>query len=81
MKKYKTSVYAIRKNEEKFIDRWIDAVYEADEVAVLDTGLTDNSVRKLRDSGAIVYEERITPWRLDIAKNESLQKGEKNNEA
>jgi len=36
--KYKVYVYAICKNEEKFIDRWMDSVSEADKVYVLDTG-------------------------------------------
>ena len=57
MKKYKISVYAISKNEEKFVDRWMDAVSEADEVVVLDTGSTDHTVEKLRSRGAKVYEE------------------------
>ena len=34
MKKYKICVYAISKNEEKFVDRWMDSVSEADEVFV-----------------------------------------------
>lgn len=74
MRKYKISVYAICKNEEKFVDRWMDAVSEADEVVVLDTGSTDNSVEKLRSRGAKVYEERISPWRFDVARNRAMEK-------
>ena len=48
MKKYKICVYAISKNEEKFVDRWMDSVSEADEVFVLDTGSTDETVEKLK---------------------------------
>lgn len=74
VKKFKISVYAICKNEEKFIDRWMDAVSEADEVVVLDTGSTDNSIQKLRERGAVVYQEIIDPWRFDEARNRALAK-------
>ena len=46
----KICVYAICKNEEKFVDRWIKNVKEADEVYVLDTGSTDNTVQKLKNN-------------------------------
>ena len=32
MNKYKIVVYAISKNEEKFVDRWVDSMQEADEI-------------------------------------------------
>ena len=38
MGQYKICVYAISKNEEKFVDRWMDSVSEADLVIVVDTG-------------------------------------------
>ncbi|HHY52389.1 MAG TPA: glycosyltransferase [Clostridiales bacterium] len=69
MSRYKICVYAICKNEEKFVDRWMDAVSEADLVVVTDTGSTDGTVEKLRKRGAIVYQERIEPWRFDVARN------------
>lgn len=74
MNKYKITVYAICKNEEKFVDRWMDAVLEADEIIVLDTGSTDNSIQKLRSRGAKVYEEKIEPWRFDVARNKAMEK-------
>ena len=46
MKKYKIAVYAISKNEEKFVDRWYESMKEADNIYVLDTGSTDNTVKK-----------------------------------
>ncbi len=67
--RYKVCVYAICKNEEKFVDRWMDAVKEADVVVVLDTGSTDASVEKLRARGAQVYERIVSPWRFDTARN------------
>ena len=73
MKKYKICVYAISKNEEKFVDRWMDSVSEADEVFVLDTGSTDKTVEKLKKRGANVKIKEIKPWRFDEARNESLK--------
>lgn len=72
MSKYKICVYAISKNEEKFVDRWMDAISEADLVVVLDTGSTDKTVEKLRNRGAIVYEKIINPWRFDVARNTAM---------
>lgn len=72
MSKYKICVYAICKNEESFVDRWMDAVSEADLVVVTDTGSTDGTVQKLRSRGAVVYEETFSPWRFDTARNTAL---------
>ncbi|MEY8356406.1 glycosyltransferase [Lachnospiraceae bacterium 54-53] len=72
MNQYKIYVYAISKNEEQFVDRWMDAVSEADGVIVTDTGSTDGTVEKLKKRGAVVYEESITPWRFDTARNVAL---------
>lgn len=69
LKKYKICVYAICKNEENFVDRWMDAVSEADLVIVTDTGSSDSTVEKLRARNAIVYTEKIDPWRFDEARN------------
>ncbi len=72
MSKHRICVYAICKNEEQFVDRWMDAVSEADLVVVTDTGSTDKTVEKLRERGALVYEEHIQPWRFDAARNVAL---------
>ncbi len=72
MGKYKICVYAICKNEEKFVDQWMRSMGEADLVVVTDTGSTDGTVEKLRAAGAVVYEEQIRPWRFDTARNISL---------
>lgn len=69
----KIVVYAICKNEEQFVERWMDSMSEADQVVVLDTGSTDESVRRLRDRGALVTEEAVVPWRFDTARNRSLE--------
>ena len=73
MNKYKVCVYAICKNEEKFVERWVNSMKEADEIYVLDTGSTDNTVKKLKELGVVVKLEKITPWRFDVARNKSLE--------
>lgn len=73
MNKYKVIVYAISKNEEKFVDRWYESMKEADQIYVLDTGSTDNTISKLKEKGIIVKKKIIKPWRFDIARNKSLE--------
>lgn len=72
MKQYKICVYAICKNETKFVDKWVDSMKEADEIYVLDTGSTDDTVEKLEKRGVHVTVEKIDPWRFDVARNKSL---------
>lgn len=72
MGRFKVCVYAIAKNEEKFVYRWMDSMSEADVVVVTDTGSTDGTVNKLRELGAVVYVDKIIPWRFDTARNVSL---------
>lgn len=69
----KLVVYAICKNERKFVDRWMASMGEADQVCVLDTGSTDGTPQRLRELGARVEVEEITPWRFDVARNRSLE--------
>ena len=39
----KVCVYAIARNEEQFVDRWMASMQEADCVCVLDTGSADRT--------------------------------------
>lgn len=73
MKSYKICVYAIAKNESKFVKRWMESMKEADMVVVLDTGSTDDTVEQLKKYGATVVTKKIDPWRFDVARNESLK--------
>lgn len=73
MNHYKVCVYAICKNEAQFVDRWMDSMSEADLVVVTDTGSEDDTVSRLRQRGAVVYEEAFRPWRFDNARNRSLE--------
>ena len=69
----KIVVYAICKNERSFADRWMASMSEADEVCVLDTGSTDGTPQRLEELGAKVSVQVITPWRFDVARNQSLE--------
>ena len=73
MNKYKVCVYAICKNEAKFINRWLESMKEADSIYVLDTGSVDDSVKLLKKAGVHVKKKNIKPWRFDIAREESLK--------
>ncbi len=73
MKNYKICVYAIAKNEAKFVNRWVQSVKDADMIFVLDTGSTDNTVELLKENGVNVTVKEIKPWRFDVARNESLK--------
>ena len=68
----KICVYAICKNEEKFVDRFYESAKDADGIYVLDTGSTDDTVEKLKSHGIIVEQKIINPWRFDVARNLSL---------
>lgn len=69
----KIVVYAICKNESQFVSRWMDSMSEADQIVVLDTGSTDDTIERLRARGAAVTREIIAPWRFDTARNRSLE--------
>lgn len=69
----KICVYAIAKNEEQFVDRWVDSMSDADVIVVLDTGSTDRTVEKLKARGVTVETKIISPWRFDDARNASMK--------
>lgn len=69
----KICVYAISKNESKFVDRWFESMKEADEIFVLDTGSIDDTVERLKKKGVNVKQEIINPFRFDVARNKSLE--------
>ena len=69
----KICVYAICKNEMKFIDRWYNSVKEADYVCVLDTGSDDGSFQKLKSLGVIAKQKKYSFFRFDRARNDSMK--------
>jgi glycosyltransferase involved in cell wall biosynthesis len=69
----KIAVYAIVKNEERFIERWYESSKEADYHVLLDTGSDDRTVEIARSLGVQVHEKVFSPWRFDSARNHSLR--------
>lgn len=69
----KIYVYAIAKNEEKFVRRWMASMAEADGVYVLEGGSTDGTAELLAELGAHVTREDTKPWRFDTARNRSME--------
>lgn len=68
----KICVYAISKNEERFVKRFCDSAKDADLILIADTGSTDNTVQLARENGAMVYDICISPWRFDKARDAAL---------
>lgn len=66
-------VYAIAKNESKFIERWYNSVREADYVCVLDTGSTDDTFEKLQKLNIITKRKEYEHFRFDVARNDSME--------
>lgn len=74
------AVYAISKNEEKHVDRFMDSIKDADFITVADTGSTDYTVENLKTKAIRNYKTRgfavhnisINPWRFDTARNVAL---------
>jgi len=64
----KVSLYAIAKNEEKNIERFIEISKKFSHTIVVDTGSTDNTVQLLRDAGIEVYEHPQTREEFDFSK-------------
>lgn len=71
----KVCVYAICKNERRFVERWIDSMSEADYVVVLDTGSTDGTFEYLENDKRVcrVQQKIFNQWRFDDARNESMR--------
>lgn len=66
-----TAIYTIAKNEAHNVAAFMKAA-EGAPVYVLDTGSTDGTAELLKEHGANVKQEIITPWRFDTARNIAL---------
>lgn len=84
MKNYKICVYAICKNESKFVRNWITSMSEADYICILDTGSTDDTydlIKAIADEYEhqknpckIIYSQKVyTPWRFDTPRVDSMK--------
>lgn len=63
----KVTLYAIAKNEEKNLERFLKNAKKFDEVVVVDTGSTDNTVQLLKDAGIAVHEHPQSREEFDFA--------------
>jgi glycosyltransferase involved in cell wall biosynthesis len=72
--KMKVTLYAIAKNEEKNIEKFLKNAEKFDDVVVVDTGSTDNTVQLLRNAGIKVYGHPQTRDEFDfsVARNQAL---------
>lgn len=70
----KVTLYAISKNEEKNIEKFLVNAKKFDDVVVVDTGSTDNTVQLLKDAEIKVYEHPQTREEFDfsVARNQAL---------
>jgi glycosyltransferase involved in cell wall biosynthesis/predicted O-methyltransferase YrrM len=70
----KVTLYAICKNEEKNVEKFLKNAEKFDDVIVVDTGSTDNTVKLLQDAGIKVFEHPQTREEFDfsLARNTAL---------
>lgn len=68
----KVCVYAIAKDEEKNVEKWVESMRPADHIIVLDTGSTDNTVELLSSFGVEVHQKIYDHFRFDVARNDCL---------
>lgn len=69
----KVAVYAICKNEEQHVERWLKTSADADVRVVADTGSDDGSWSSFFDENRLcIYPISIEPFRFDDARNAAL---------
>jgi glycosyltransferase involved in cell wall biosynthesis len=68
----KIAVYAIAKDEQQFVERFISAAKDADAIVIADTGSTDDTAELAARHGAQVHTISVKPWRFDVARNAAL---------
>ncbi len=73
-KKMDVTLYAICKNEEKNVEKFIENSKKFSHTVVVDTGSTDNTVQLLKDAGITVHEHPQTRDEFDfsVARNQAL---------
>lgn|GEM_PF-876356 len=62
------TLYAIAKNEEKNIEKFIENSKKFSHTVVVDTGSTDNTVKLLKEAGISVYEHSQSREEFDFSK-------------
>lgn len=73
-KKLKVCVYAICKNEQQFVDRFMESIGDYVDVYIGDTGSTDGTIETFQKyKNATVFQYEIKPWRFDKARQTCLE--------
>ena len=78
----KIHTYVICKNEDKFVDDFMETVKDTDSLSVMDTGSNDGTyehfLKYLDDprwrGRLFVWQQEVKPWRFDVARNLSMEK-------
>ena len=68
----KVIVCSIAKNEAQFVKRWAESAKDADEVWLLDTGSTDDTIKIAKECGVHVIEKAWEDWSFAVARNHLL---------
>lgn len=72
----KLAVYAICKNEESYVEKWVtsikDELKDGDSITIVDTGSEDGTVSEFKRMGVVPYSTVIKPWRFDAARNVAM---------
>jgi len=68
----RVGVYAIAKDEAKYVTTWAASAVDADVRLLVDTGSTDGTVELARAAGVTVHTVHVRPWRFDVARNAAL---------
>ena len=66
------AVCTICKNEEQFVERYIDTIEGADYLSICDTGSTDKTLELFERREISVTRLTINPWRFDDARNAAM---------
>ncbi len=72
--KMEVALYAISKNEEKNVEKFVEISKKFSHTVVVDTGSTDNTVQLLKEAGVEVYEHPQSREEFDfsVARNQAL---------
>lgn len=68
----KITLYAICRNEEQNVEKFLKNAEKFDDVVVVDTGSTDNTVQLLKDAGIKVFNYEVSREEFDFSEARNL---------
>lgn len=68
----RVAVYAIALNEAKHVERWYESAKDADELVILDTGSTDDTVQIAERLSITIHQQTFDPFDFAAARNAAL---------